>query len=466
MSEQKQIQEHQGQYMQQVYPPYYEDEISLVDLWLVLVKRKSLILKVFIVFVLLAVALAFIKKDKYEFTTTIEIGQISTVNNEGHESYSLVESITSVKAKLENSYLPSAQAKYYSENPEAKKFKTSISAPKDAQMLILTSKGSETTSSYHKALHDKAINPLLADLNRKVESNKQRLNSRLERAKQELLRLQSPVVIRLIESEHDANINKELDSIDRLLSDVYWSPTIKKLESNISQAKINLKDTINKGKALIEQRKRLDELESLLLKQLEGLNEQIKEARRVRINAISGVNNESGAMTLLLLDSEMERLITRQSKLEERIYIEHKSNIIELENKIKTNKDEQKDQKISVLETEAELVKTKADRKSQIKLQKPNVNILQDQKEQAILKHNREIASQKENINTLQSSINSVTETHIIVPFLKSLEPKGLTSKLLFVLVVFLGFIFSIISAFVAEFLSKAKEKMREEGVS
>lgn len=466
MNEQKQIQEQQGQYMQQAYPPYYEDEISLVDLWLVLVKRKKLILKTFIIFILLAIVLAYLKKDKYEFTTTIEIGQVATVNNEGHESYSLVESIESVKAKLENSYLPSAQAKFYSENPKVNKFKTSIEAPKNAQMLIVKSKGAEIAGPHHKALHFEAVTPLLLDLNRKVESNKQRLHSQLENAKQELMRLQSPVVLRLLESKHDAKINKELDSIDRLLSDVYWSPTIKKLESNISQAKINLQDTINQGKALQEQRKRQDELEGLLLKQLTGLNEQIKEARRVRIKAISGVNNESGAMTLLLLDSEMERLITRQSKLEERIYIQHKNNIIELENKIKTNKDEQKDQEISVLEAEAELIKTKADRKSQLKLQKPNIDTLRDQKDQAMLKHKREIAAQLEVINTLQSSINSITETHVIVPFLQSLSPMGLTSKLLFVLVIFLGFIFSIIAAFVAEFLSKAKEKMRQEGVS
>lgn len=466
MNEQKQIQDQQGQYMQQAYPPYYEDEISLVDLWLVLVKRKNLILKIFIIFILLAIVLAYLKKDKYEFTTTIEIGQVATVNNEGHESYSLVESIESVKAKLENSYLPSAQAKYYSDNPEVKKFKTSIEAPKNAQMLIIKSKGAEIASPHHKTLHFEAVTPLLVDLNRKVESNKQRLHSQLENAKQELMRLQSPVVLRLLESKHDAKINKELDSIDRLLSDVYWSPTIKKLESNISQAKINLKDTINKGKALQEQRKRLDELEGLLLKQLTGLNEQIKEARRVRIKAIPGINNESGAMTLLLLDSEMERLITRQAKLEERIYIQHKNNIIELENQIKTNKDEQKDQEISVLEAEAELVKTKADRKSQLKLQKPNIDVLRDQKDQAVLKHKREIAAQLEVINSLQSSINSITETHVIVPFLQSLSPMGLTSKLLFVLVIFLGFIFSIIAAFVAEFLSKAKEKMGQEGVS
>lgn len=464
MIEKKQMQEQQGQYMQPAYPPYYEDEISLVDLWLVLAKRKKLIAKVFVGFIFIALALAFIKKDKFEFTTTIEIGQIGSVS-EGKESYQLVESITSVKAKLENSYLPSAQASYFSGDQDASQFKISVEAPKNAQMLIVKSKGAESAAEQHKKLHNNAINPLLADLNRKVLSSKQRLESQLEKAKQELSQLESPVMMRLLVSEYDSKINQEIDVVDRLKSDVYWQPEIKKLESNISRAKIDYQATVNKGNALVEQRKHLDELEKLLVQQLNSLNQQIKEAQRVRAKATGGVNNESSAMTLLLLDSEMQRLIARQSKLEERIYIEHKNKIIELENAISANKDKQKDQQIKILEAEAELVKSNADRKSQIKLQTPNITVLKDKKAQALLEHQRKIVNQKQTISGLQASINSITETHVIVPFLQSLTPKGLSSKLLFVIVVFLGFIFAIIAAFVAEFLEKAKEKMQEEGV-
>jgi len=166
-----------------------------------------------------------------------------------------------------------------------------------------------------------------------------------------------------------------------------------------------------------------------------------------------------------LLDSEMQRLISRQSELEERIYIDHKNNIIELENKIMANKDKQKDQRININEAEAELIKTKADRASQLKLQQPKLNVLKDKKARALLDHERKIVAQMETINNIESSIKSITETRVIVPFLQSLEPKGLTSKLLFVIVIFLGFIFAIILAFVAEFMQKVREKMSEEGV-
>ena len=42
------------------YPAYYEDEISLIDLWLVILKRKKIILKVFVLFTVLAVLAAFV----------------------------------------------------------------------------------------------------------------------------------------------------------------------------------------------------------------------------------------------------------------------------------------------------------------------------------------------------------------------------------------------------------------------
>ena len=71
-----------GQRITQSQPPlpaqwsefYKEDEISLVDLWLVLVKRKRLVWGIFVLSILLGLAAAFMLTKKYAYTTAIEIG--------------------------------------------------------------------------------------------------------------------------------------------------------------------------------------------------------------------------------------------------------------------------------------------------------------------------------------------------------------------------------------------------------
>ena len=55
----------------------YDDEISLIDLWLVLVRRKLIILSVFFLCLVLGIVYAFTRPDRYEYRTGIELARVT-----------------------------------------------------------------------------------------------------------------------------------------------------------------------------------------------------------------------------------------------------------------------------------------------------------------------------------------------------------------------------------------------------
>ena len=79
---------------QYVYP---EDEISLIDLWLVIVKHKKIFWMVFAAVVAVGLFAALVMPKKYSVFSTISIGK--TMQN---DQAVLLESPETVKAKLEN----------------------------------------------------------------------------------------------------------------------------------------------------------------------------------------------------------------------------------------------------------------------------------------------------------------------------------------------------------------------------
>ena len=98
---------------------YYEssrdDEINLLDLWCVLVKRKVLLGVIMLLSVLLGLGYAMIQPQLFTFYTAIDIGS----RVEGQKLV-YVEPPTSVLDKINSGYIPLVVAKYIEQNPAAK----------------------------------------------------------------------------------------------------------------------------------------------------------------------------------------------------------------------------------------------------------------------------------------------------------------------------------------------------------
>jgi len=63
----------------------YEDEVSLIDLWLILVKRKMVLIGVFVLVMLAAFGYLLLAKPVYESSALVQIGQIGQIGQVGSD---------------------------------------------------------------------------------------------------------------------------------------------------------------------------------------------------------------------------------------------------------------------------------------------------------------------------------------------------------------------------------------------
>ena len=124
-----------------VYSPYLtvpcqEDEISLVDLWIRLRAYKRIFWSLFLVLAVLgAIYALFLYQEKYQLNTAIQIGAINT----GGQVVK-IETPESLKGKLINAILPAITTCYLKQNPQLKRFETSVSSPKNSDIVVIQNK--------------------------------------------------------------------------------------------------------------------------------------------------------------------------------------------------------------------------------------------------------------------------------------------------------------------------------------
>ena len=341
---------------QQTTPPYYyEDEISLIDLWLVLVRRKKLLIATFVVIVVIGLVLAFVIPKKYSYSTSIEIG--SRVIEDRVQP---IESPETLLAKIQESYIPFVQLQYRNENLDNEKIYTiSARVPKSSQIIVLESKGGEEQEAIYKDLQQRVINQVQNDHKRILEV-----------------------------------IRKELE--------ISHSDAVNKLEE--------LKDT---ARLLESREKRLSSIAELIISQIEDAKKDLALAEKNRQRSVKEATNEAKAMTLLMLDNEVQQQRQRLANLEERRIVEIAESQDKLANDIASNKRQQQAQKDKIARVETQLI--------------------------------------------------NLVETRSLVPPMRSMEPTGLAKRVILGIAIVLGMMLAIMAAFIAEFLQKAKEQMGQE---
>lgn len=151
--------------LQELKPIYIHDatsysaseEISLIDIAMILIRRKVLVVSVFIVFIALGVASSLFIPKIYTFSTTIEIGS-HIING----SVRLFETPQALMAKLEHSYIPQTLIEYKNTHKDEKeRYNIKLSVPSGSNITLLEAKGTEdmadTITNLLQLISQKAI---------------------------------------------------------------------------------------------------------------------------------------------------------------------------------------------------------------------------------------------------------------------------------------------------------------------
>ena len=272
-----------------------EDEISLVDLWLVLVKRKNVFFFIILISFLAGLLYAFLKPLAYEFSTSIEVG----LRSDGV----VIEPTQSVLAKLQEAYIPLVLSVHNVDVPEeAKITEIKSSVAKGSDIIRLSVKGNESNESVYKSLLNSVVE--------KITTDHKRVSSLVKN--------------------------------DLLLS-------IKKQENISSQL-------TNEFILMQSQMKRLDKKEQLLNKRIESLSEFVRSNEKLRLAASKSTKNQGDTLTLMMLDNELRSGRGLLAKLEDQAYISLANEREVLRNKMFINETKQLENEQLVNKHKAQLV--------------------------------------------------------------------------------------------------------------
>lgn len=208
---------------------YADDEISLFDLWDVLVRRWRWIVAVGLVVVLLGVGHVLTRADQYEYTHAIEIGEWPVIDPSGSavqdmfdDGSRFLEPPETVAAKLEEKYLPAAIGAWRDANPDAG-WRPRISGVSAADTGVVTMRA-EGLASHEPAyvrIFEEAGRRLREDHEQILRSTRQALQVELSRARNRLAGLGQKLEHRQRELErlerHASIVGNEIEAVESLL---------------------------------------------------------------------------------------------------------------------------------------------------------------------------------------------------------------------------------------------------------
>jgi len=275
-----------------------DDEISLLDLWLVLVKRRSLFLALVLLALLIGGAAALTLPAKYNYSTTLEIGGLS-YDSEGRQVP--VEQPSSVLAKLKQSYIPFVTHAYLRENPEFEGVPViNAKLEKNSNIIFIDVSGTEKYRNIYVQL----------------------LNSIVDQVKQDHKRISLLKVKDLELSQY-----KLKNQINLLKS-----------EEQLIQSQIG----------------RLDKKELLLKNRIKETRYQLKISNKAKKN-VAGAKGDEKALSLLMVDNDIRSMRSRLADLEEERQITLENSREEVSVKLTENQQMQAQTNMSIQKLTVEL---------------------------------------------------------------------------------------------------------------
>ncbi|OLO09877.1 lipopolysaccharide biosynthesis protein [Chromohalobacter japonicus] len=161
----------------------HDDEISLVDLAIILIRRWKAMAVIFVVVVALAVVFALMQTARYQYTSLYSVAEYTTANGQRVG----VESPASAVAKVQNLYIGQATRNLLEKHElAALPFNIDVTNPSNTLLIQLDSDAAEESQPLVSELHQRIIDRLQQDQAQLVESRRNSLERQLASAKQAL----------------------------------------------------------------------------------------------------------------------------------------------------------------------------------------------------------------------------------------------------------------------------------------
>lgn len=385
-----------------------EDEIDLVDLGAALVRRWKLIISVFVLCIALGVIAALLKKPDFAYSAGIQLAAYTTANGR------TVQFLTpeSAKSLLQNSLIDAGISHYAETHTgfEPIKIKLSADVVIDGNVVILSGNGPLALQNAYVAIIEQTVTDLAKNTSNPIASYRASLQNTLQQAQIDLSKLNDPKVIQADKSDKNHAL---LDAQARL--------GLLQQDQNVLQQKLKHLNKSNK-------------LYAALAKQL---GEYLKTARKNALASARGAASPTQAMAGLLLGNQIQQTQTQLTDIQNRLTVTLP---------------------LQIAQTQAELANNKQQQVAQITA----VEQAQLEFDNFETQHARTVKSQQANIDKLNTQLANIQNTRLVAPPTRSIEPVGMSRKMIVILAAILGIFLGLFAAGIASYGSAVRRALRQ----
>lgn len=148
------------------------NEITIVDLAAIFIRRRRIFYIVFVLIIGLGVAYALLATEKYEYLSLVEAA--------GQEGGDPIEKPATTIATLESRWLPETQSVYQAENNQHLPFELEFSNPENTNLLRLRTVAAKANADTVQEIHNSLIDKVRASQNSRIERKKNSLAQQIE----------------------------------------------------------------------------------------------------------------------------------------------------------------------------------------------------------------------------------------------------------------------------------------------
>lgn len=151
---------------------YLDDEISLVDLGAIFVRRVWLFILLFTLFVMGGIVFALVQDEQYEYVSLYQIAEVGVDQP--------VERPAKAIAVLQSRSLPELKAAYRAEHGAQVPFKVRVSNPESTSMLRISSESVKGGADDVRAFHSELMQQLQSRHQKQIADVRKSLEARVD----------------------------------------------------------------------------------------------------------------------------------------------------------------------------------------------------------------------------------------------------------------------------------------------
>ena len=443
-------------------PGYYpEDEISLVDLWRILVARRWVIAVIMLIFVAAGIGYVSIKPDIYRYGVTLEIGNVPR-DQSLNAPLVEIEAPDAILARLSEAFIPDSLRSLHESGGLQDAPEVTARIPRNSRTVVIEATGTASQGPVRQSILGDVANSLVVDHQRRIRPEIERAETHVERERLQLAQLMDERFFAINRRTYESAIQmaelvlQSLEEEAKVIS--------AEMEGEISAAQARLVDLREQEELIKERIERLNVSEKLVNDQIDEIRDLNRNALENRVRAVEQVQDPANAMTLLMIDSEIQQNRNRLANLEERLMVELPNQRNELLIRLEENRRSQITEGLRVDALKARLDQQQADNRRQQELQATELGSSKFQLERFEIEWERDRANQLQVVRELEARLEGIRETQIIAGPSRHLRAEGPGKAVILALSMVLGLMFGVFMAFFTQFLSIARREPEPEG--